>query len=615
MSYVPIAEYGILGNGLTAALVSRDGSVDWLCLPFFDSPAVFCRLLDHRNGGFFRVRPTAEARPVRAYVEDTNVLATHWTTKSGAIRVTEFVAVTDLRPTTASAEPFRLCRLVEGVAGHVEIELAVKATFDFASELARVEVDRQGAVLRGSGHELRLACPFPLRRAGDEVAGRVSVSEGDRVWITLSEGFLGEDPDRLLANAQNVWRDWIARCRYGGQDWPIVHRSALALKLLSFRPSGAIVAAPTTSLPELIGGVRNWDYRFTWLRDAALSLDALMALGYHDEALAFWNWIQRAGSAGEGRLRVIYRIGGSEDLPERTLEHLEGYRGSRPVRIGNAAANQDQLDVLGEVLDAAHVCHSSMTRAVDPGLAPILGRLADRAADTWREPDRGIWEFRDAPRHYVHSKVMAWVALDRAARLVHSGLTRSERRAAAAHEIRQAVLQDGFDEKLGAFVQAFERRVPDASALVFPLVGFLPATDPRVLSTLQAVEEHLTEDGFVYRYRVEDGLPGREGAFLLATFWRIENLILVGRTDHARVLFDHILSRANDLGLLSEEIDPSSGMLLGNFPQAFTHLALIRAAVRLHEAERGVGRAPAKPASRQVRPDPPEGRPEEIDPA
>lgn len=598
MTYLPIADYAVIGDGITAALVSREGSIDWLCLPLFDSPAVLCRLLDARKGGFFRVRPVAEGRAIRAYVEDTNVLATTWTTDSGAIRVTDFMAVTDLLPRTREREPFRLCRLVEGLAGRVEVELALKATFDFATESALIEIDGSGAVARGAGGPaLHVRWPFAVRASGDEILGRASVSQGERVWITFSDRPFEDDPEQLLSLAKSVWREWISRCEYRGPDDQIVRRSALALKLLTFRPSGAILAAPTTSLPEEIGGVRNWDYRFTWLRDAAFSLNALMAIGYHDEALAFWKWIERAGK--DARIGVVHRIDGSTDLPERLLEHLEGYRGSRPVRVGNSAVEQDQLDVLGEVLDAAHLCHSTMRNAVDPGLAPILARLADRAAESWREPDHGIWEFRDAPRHYVHSKVMAWVALDRASRLVESGLLTGKGSAhwdEEAREIRKAVCEQGFDRELGAFVQAFDRRVPDASALVLPLVGFLPATDPRVLSTLRVVEEHLGVDDLIYRYRAEDGIPGTEGAFFLATFWRIENLILAGRTDEARGAFDHVLSYANDLGLFSEEVDPASRALLGNFPQAFTHLALVRSAARLAEAEHQIGRAGAPPS-------------------
>ena len=444
------------------------------------------------------------------------------------------------------------------------------------------------------------AYPFQL---GHESAGVVleapagsAVAAGDRVWVTLAyasdednknrRAMSDQEAEAALSRTLGYWNQWSELCTYRGPYEDLVRRSALMLKLLTFNPTGALVAAPTTSLPEEIGGERNWDYRFTWLRDSSLILDALHGIGYQQEAVDFFDWLDELSVKREEHVRLMYTVTGQAVPPEQALDHLEGYRGSRPVRIGNAAATQVQLDVSGEILEAAHLCYSRL-RAIQPDLWRVLRAMADGAAEHWHEPDHGIWEIRSAPRHFLHSKLLCWIALDRAVRLAATGGLQGDlpywRR--TRDEIRHAILSDGFDRDIGAFVQAFDHRVLDASALVIPLVGFLPATDPRVLSTVECIRKQLTSHGLVYRYRTDDGLPGGEATFTLCSFWLVDNLALSGALDEARELFERITGYANDVGLLSEQIQPATGELSGNFPQGFTHLALIRSAINIGRTE------------------------------
>jgi len=610
-AYRPIRDYALIGDAHTAALVANDGSIDWCCWPHFDSPAVFCRLLDASKGGWFRVGPTGRHAASRSYIGLTNVLATTFTTDSGQLRLTDLMPMqrrTASRRGEDSGPSHRILRLVEGLAGNVEVEVHFRPTFDYARAATTITPCPGGAMARAGRESLALSCPIHLQPdASGALVRRVHVAAGERLWMALAyqtdvEPGLADlqvgDADADLTQTLDYWQRWSATCTYTGPYHDLVRRSALTLKLLTFEPTGALVAAPTTSLPEAIGGVRNWDYRYTWLRDSALILYALQTIGYHEEAMSFFDWLESLCLYCSGNLQIVYTIRGSPELPEQTLDHLEGYRQSGPVRIGNAAASQMQLDVYGEVLDAAYFCHERMHMA-RPELWAVLQLLADWAAARWREPGQGIWEVRGRPRHFLYSKLLCWVALDRAIRLAErvglpGDVSRWQR---TRDEICEAILTEGYNDALGAFTQAFGETALDASVLAIPLVGFLPPTDPRVRSTVDKIQEQLTSHGFVYRYLTDDGLPGEEATFAMCSFWLVDNLALAGRVDEARALFERIAGYANDLGLLSEEIEPESGELLGNYPQGFTHLALIRSALHIAKAEvHGPEERPESPA-------------------
>lgn len=598
--YRLIRDYALIGDAHTAALVSSDGSIDWCCWPHFDSPALFCRLLDRRKGGWFQIRPVQSYSVTRSYAGPTSVLATTFSTDGGQFRLTDFMPVERLTESHIGediASKHNILRLIEGLAGSVEVEISFHPTFDYARAEAAVVLLEGGAIANSGREAVALACPVKLKRGDDgALVGRLLLSEGERVWVSLH--YYGDaaaqdvelspsDGDLELERTLRYWREWWGDCRYDGPYRDLVRRSALTLKLLTFEPTGAIVAAPTTSLPEQIGGVRNWDYRYTWLRDSALILYSLQLLGYFEEATDFFNWLDRLCITCHSQLQIMYTVHGKSHLPEHTLDHLEGYRGSRPVRIGNAAFDQKQLDIYGEVLDAAHLYHEYMRQPVRMQWWDELSFMADETVRRWREPDQGIWEVRGGPRHFLYSKLMCWVALDRATRLAgclgthqDTGLWMRTR-----DEIRQAILVEGYNTEIGAFTQAFGGQSLDASALAIPLTGFLPATDPRMQSTVERIQERLTSHGLVYRYLTEDGLPGSEATFAMCSFWLVDNLALQGRLDEARESFERIAGYASDLGLLAEEIDPASGELLGNYPQGFTHLALIRSALHIAKAE------------------------------
>ena len=601
--YRPLRDYALIGDMRTAALVAKDGSIDWFCTPRFDAPAVFCRLLDAERGGSFRVGPAGAHEVERHYEEDTNVLVTTFRAGSGRLRLTDFMPAGG----AAGVALPRILRCVEGLSGTVEIEVLFRPTFDFAQAKTELEPHRGGARARPTeGRErLSLACPVDLAPDGrGGLFGRRLVSAGDRLWIALAHEQDGDDvgPNDLAADAESAleqtlafWRGWAAACTYEGPYASLVRRSGLVLKLLTYAPTGAIIAAPTTSLPEEAGGVRNWDYRYTWLRDAAWIFDALMRIGQHGGAMEFWKWLERVARRDGPHLRILYGIDGEVPRAERHLEHLEGYLGSAPVRVGNGAAEQTQLDVYGDVLDAVHFCVSQMPEMLplEGGMWKLIEQLADAAAERWREPDHGLWEARSGKRHYLSSKLMCWVALDRAIRLARLCEVRTpavSRWEGECSAVRNEILRRGYDPGLGAFTQSLGAPALDASALLIPLVDFLPASDPRVRSTAAKIAEELVKDGLVYRYRLDrpgsdDGLPGGEAAFTLCSFWLAEALALDGRTDEARALFERVTGFASDLGLLSEEIDPAGGELVGNYPQGFTHLGLIRPALRIAEAE------------------------------
>jgi alpha,alpha-trehalase len=601
--YLPIRDYGLIGDAHTAALVSSDGSIDWLCWPRFDSPALFCRLLDKEKGGHFRVGPVVRrAAATRAYVEGTNVLATVFSTDGGRFRLTDLMPVERLNQRHEGediASHYRVLRLIEGLSGEAEVEVSFRPTFDYARAEATSHTNDGGIFARNGREALALSCPAPFREdPSGGVTARFKVAAGQRMWVALTY-LAGDNPASLsapefdadleLEQTLEYWREWSETCTYRGPYEPLVRRSALVLKLLTYEPTGALVAAPTTSLPEELGGVRNWDYRFTWLRDSSLILYALQLLGYHEEATDFFGWIDRLCIPCGNELQIMYRIDGGSDLPERTLEHLEGYRGSRPVRVGNGASDQkqQQLDIYGEVIDAAYLYHERMRRPVRPELWDALRYMADQTVERWREPDHGIWEVRGGQRHFLYSKLLCWVALDRVMRMAAPGGLAGDVKLweATREEIRAAILEEGYDEKAGAFTQAFGGQALDACALVIPQVGFLPATDPRVVSTVERIREQLTSHGLVYRYLSDDGLPGGEATFALCSFWLVDCLAEAGRVGEARELFERVVGYANDLGLLAEEIDPVSGELLGNYPQGFTHLGLIRSALHIAKAE------------------------------
>ena len=590
--YPPLRDYALIGDGHTAALISRGGSIDWFCVPRFDSPAVFCRLLDASKGGSFRVAPAEEHRAARSYLGHTNVLATTFTTGEGEFRLTDFMPV----PAAGSGTEHRprILRLIEGMRGNCRIEISFAPIFDYARANAEITICQGGVVARATNQCLTLASPGIFRTAADGAAvGRLFLGPGDRHWIALTcdadanpAAFDPAEAEADLDHTLRHWEKWAGACTYEGPYHDLVRRSALTLKLLIHEPTGALIAAPTTSLPEVIGGAGNWDYRYTWLRDAGLILDALELAGYHDEAARYFDWLEELCLCCTGGLRIMYAVDGSPQLPEQTLDHLEGYRGSQPVRIGNAAATQQQLDVYGHVIDAVFVCHDRLPRPIQPELWEMLRGFAEEIAALWREPDQGPWEVRGEPRHFLYSKLFCWVGLDRALRIAQKRGESGEhigRWREAREQVRAAILTWGYDEELGAFTYVFGEPVLDASALAIPLVDFLPATDPRMRSTAAKIHEQLSANGLVYRNFTLD-LRG-EGTFTLCSFWLVENLALQGRLDQARELFERIAGHASDLGLFSEEIDANSGELLGNYPQGYTHLGLIRAAARIAAAD------------------------------
>lgn len=585
--YAPIGDYAVVGDGRTAALIARDGSIDWLCLPNVDSPSVFAAILDAERGGSFSLHPVDPFESDRRYVPGTNVLETTFRTADGSACVTDAMTL----HVPGRLAPMReVVRKVECLHGAVEIEWVVEPRFDYARREGAVTI-RDGRVFFTDGvHALTLS----VWGAEAVSAGRARLAAGEQILFSLSSAHHRPavlpgrvDTERRLAHTLSFWRDWGKRAQYEGPWREAVLRSALALRLLVFGPSGAIVAAPTTSLPEEIGAGRNWDYRYSWLRDASYALDALLALGYHDEAHAFFWWFMHASRLTQPRLEVLYRVNGANRTPEKELAHLAGYQHSKPVRVGNAAGRQVQLDVYGSVLASIWLharSHGDLGAETGKGTA----KVADYVSEAWPQPDSGIWEMRSEPVHYVQSKAMCWTALDRACRLAEADFV-PDRRAkwrSAADGARAWIEEYGWDEELGAYVRAPELRELDASLLTLALVEY--ESDPRRLSsTIDAVRERLAVGPLLYRYLGKDGLPRGEGAFTTCSFWLVDALARLGRVDEAAALMDELAPLANDLGLFAEEIDPSSGEQLGNFPQGLVHLALINAAVSIKDAEEG----------------------------
>ncbi len=611
-SYRPISDYALIGDCHTAALVSKDGSIDWYCPGRFDAPAVFCRLLDARRGGYLSVTPVASYANRRRYRDRTNVLETTFFCPDGVVRVTDFMTVQPSPAAGGGSAPagFQgICRLIEVTSGTAEIDVRFKPTFDYARAVTVVEPSPSGASARGDSHQLNLTCPgLPLATGDGEVHGRIRLSAGERRWITLADAASrvasggapsDDDLDNLLRQTSAYWEKWAAECTYRGPYRSKVIRSALALKLMTYQPTGAIVAAPTTSLPEEIGGSRNWDYRYTWLRDSSYTIFALLGAGYADDASAFYHWlIQALEQQPAGHPQILYQIDGQPEATETVLTNLEGYRCSAPVRIGNGAATQLQLDVYGEVLESVYIYgvnRVATTPAEQQPQGPTsrawshICRLVDLVARDWQQDDSGIWEVRGGIlQPFLYSRLMCWVALEAALRI--AGYFQLSAPIGAWQQtrdaIRKQILERGYNAKVGAFTQALGSTTLDAAALLLPAVGFLPATDPRVRSTVDQIRRKLTREGLVYRYLGADGLPGSEAPFTFCSFWLVNALAQGGNLDDAYDLFEKVTDYANDVGLLAEEIDPSTGEQLGNFPQAFSHVGLINSTINLALAER-----------------------------
>jgi GH15 family glucan-1,4-alpha-glucosidase len=584
-----IEDYGLIGDLQTAALVSRQGCIDWLCFPRFDSGACFAALLGTEENGRWSLAPqTPVTRTSRRYRDDTLVLETELETAEGVVRLVDFMPPRGEAPDVV--------RIVEGVSGTVAMRMSLSIRFDYGWVIPWVRRREDGILAVAGPDALFLATPVELVGRNFHTVAEFEVREGDRVPFVLTwypshhAPPQRVDAEQALADTESFWREWVTDCTHVGRFREPLVRSLITLKALTYAPTGGIVAAPTTSLPEALGGVRNWDYRYCWLRDATLTLLALVRAGYEEEARAWRNWLLRAIAGLPDQLQIMYGLGGERRLSELELHWLGGYEGSRPVRTGNAASKQLQLDVYGEVADALY--HARVAGLPASAEAWALNRkLLEWLEDGWREPDEGIWEVRGPRRHFTHSKVMAWVAFDRAVRSVEEYGREGplERWKAIRDEIHDEVCREGFDTELGAFTQSYGLPRLDASVLMMPLVGFLPANDDRVVGTVAAIERELVRDGFVERYRADDdnvdvdGLPPGEGTFLPCSFWLAQVYALQGRLDEAEALIARLLGLRNDLGLLSEEYDVAASRLVGNFPQAFTHLALVDAALTLDE--------------------------------
>ena len=580
-----IEDYAVIGDCKTAALVGSDGSIDWLCWPRFDSAACFAALLGTPENGRWLIAPTLAPLAVkRRYRPGTLVLETEFQTDTGC------AAIVDFMPPADGAD---LVRIVMGRSGRVDFRTEYVARFNYGATVPWLRRLYDGAISAVAGPErLVLRSQIPLYGEDLKTVGDFTVEEGQSVAFVLSYGASFQsppgavDPLELLERTETFWREWSDRCPDVGSWTEAVKRSLITLKALTYAPTGGIVAAATTSLPEQLGGVRNWDYRYCWLRDATFTILALMKLGYHDEARAWRDWFVRAIAGSPHQVQIMYGVGGERWLPELLLPWLPGYASSSPVRIGNAASDQMQIDVFGEIADAMFQAYKAGMEPLERGRA-LRPLILEYLAEAWRQPDEGIWEVRGGPQHFVHSKVMAWVAFDRAAHEVGEKAFHEpgQRWREIADEIHAEVCERGFDRDLNSFVQAYGSRRLDASLLLIPLVGFLPAGDPRIQGTLKAIENKLLfNDEFVLRCETDnssDGLPPGEGAFLACSFWLADNYILQGRYEDAKRLFERLLARCNDVGLLAEELDPASGRMLGNFPQAYSHVGLINCALNL----------------------------------
>ncbi|MGW4580284.1 glycoside hydrolase family 15 protein [Rhodococcus aetherivorans] len=584
-----IEDYGLIGDLQSAALVSRDGAVDWLCLPRFDSPSCFAALIGDDRHGRWSLRPAGEIADVtRRYRAGTLILETDVETADGAVRIIDFM------PRRGDGPP-RLMRIVEGLRGRVPMRMQLSIRPDYGTITPWVEPAADGVLVIAGPDSFRLSTPVPLQLGDGNATADFVVTEGGRERFTLCwHDSFGpppsiEDADSALARTQAWWREWSGRLAYAGPYRDEVLTSLIVLKAMTHEATGALIAAPTTSLPEDIGGVRNWDYRYCWIRDSVLALESLLTGGYTEEAFSFRNFLQRVGTGDPAKIQIMYGIGGERRLTEFELPEIPGYEGSTPVRVGNAASEQFQLDVYGELIGVAFLSTEAVGR-VEPHLWPRWRTLIEYVESIWDEPDDGIWETRGPRRHFTQSKVMAWVVFDRAVRLVErynlDGPVERWRR--LRDQIHNEVCERGFDPRRNTFTQYYGSEELDASVLTIPLVGFLPGTDERVTGTIDAVTRELGRNGFVSRYstsRTDDGLPGDEGQFLACSFWLVSALALNGRVGQARTLFERLAALSNDLGLLAEEYDVGRDRQVGNFPQAFSHLTLIGAAYAIAATE------------------------------
>ena len=601
-AYPPIADYGLISDLYSCALVSRAGSVDWCCFPRFDSPAVFARLLDWQRGGYWLLAPSEVTATERRYLPRTNVLETTFETAEGEAVLLDFMPVqSHTQPSDPHAvdAPRQIVRMLRCTRGSVSVRMRCEPRFDYGGIIPHaVLLSPRSGFVHGGEQALAVFCSAPMREADGGFDAEATLSVGEELTATVTYAPLfhhdpGDvDPAHSRARLQETtrfWEEWSALCRYQGQYATTVLRSALTLKALTYARSGGIVAAATTSLPEALGGGRNWDYRYSWIRDTSFAVQALSMIGFTEEAHSFTSWIEWSSAGRAPDLQAVYGVIGERRLDEIELPHLEGYRQSSPVRVGNRAYRQYQADAYGQLLDAAYL-HRKIGGDVAPDYWRFLTEVVEFVIAHWREPDEGIWEVRSGRRQFVYSKVWCWVALDRALRVgrgweLPGDYAHWER---VREEIRQDVLRNGFNPSRGTFVQEYGGERLDAALLMLPLVGFIKATDPRMRATIEAIERELTTpEGLVYRYLdMDDGLEGGESPFTMCGFWLVSNLLLLGEEDRARVLFEHLLSHANDLGLLSEEMGAATGEMLGNFPQAFSHMGLINAAVRLDAAAR-----------------------------
>lgn len=595
MSYKNIGDYGIIGDLHTIALVGIDGSIDWCCLPRFDSPSLFGAILDHKIGGYFKIAPVTKGNTRQMYLPETNILLTRFLQHDGVGELTDFMPI---ESDEAGYRPRRhqIIRMLSVVRGTVIFRLECAPAFNFGRDAHDIETRPKGIIFQAGDQSVGLVSPIPLQTGENFAYQEFTLHQGESLtffleYLEVKNGdqllSTPESGDEAFRNTSAFWQRWLAQCQYDGRWREVVHRSALALKLLTYAPTGAIVAAPTTSLPENIGGPRNWDYRYTWIRDAAFSIYGLLRLGFTVEASRFMDWLNARCCElnPDGSIQLMYGIDGRRDLTEEELPHLDGHRSSRPVRIGNGAATQLQMDMYGALMDAVYL-YNKHGASISYDLWVNLCRLLDFVCNNWEQPDEGIWEVRGGRRHFVYSKVMCWVALDRGIRLADKrGFPGNRARWMEERDrIYREIMERGWNADIGAFVQSYDSEALDAANLIMPLVFFVSPTDPRMLSTIDRTLEQLSLGSLVYRYEngkaASDGLDSDEGTFSMCTFWLVEALTKAGRLTEARLIFEKMLSYANHLRLYAEEVS-HSGEQLGNFPQAFTHFGLITAACNL----------------------------------